>query len=171
MDSRCHGESAALALPPPHTVDAMAEDALRTYVAGFEEGRCAGQLRRSEWWVGVQNFRAGGGAPEGSAGGASRMALRCCPHCASRGPSTTPEGRWGPPEVIVGHSIGGLQALEVAQRLGAAAKSGAPRELAALGVPRQVRQLGRHSGRGRASFCQLGLLSMRACEAQPAPPC
>lgn len=41
--------------------------------------------------------------------------------------------------MLVGHSIGGLIVLELSQRLGAAAAAGGPPELAALGLPRQVR--------------------------------
>ncbi|EFN54057.1 hypothetical protein CHLNCDRAFT_136142 [Chlorella variabilis] len=43
-------------------------------------------------------------------------------------------GRWGPPEVLLGHSIGGLIVLELAQQLGRAAEQGGPPELLALGV-------------------------------------
>ena len=41
LDSRCHGESKCVALAPPHDVDSMAQDTLRTLAAGLRERRCA----------------------------------------------------------------------------------------------------------------------------------
>lgn len=40
LDQRCHGASLGLpGLDPPHTVDAMAGDALATLLWGMQEGR------------------------------------------------------------------------------------------------------------------------------------
>ncbi|GAB4815853.1 hypothetical protein N2152v2_002899 [Parachlorella kessleri] len=48
------------------------------------------------------------------------------------------EGKWGRVDVLVGHSTGGLVVLGLAERLGQAAAGGKNKELAALGMPKQV---------------------------------
>lgn len=102
-------------------MDSMADDVVRTLAAGLRDGRCGS-------WA-AQNSQAC------MAGGST-----CSRRSHLFAPSALPLScrRWGRPEVLVGHSIGGLIVLELAQRLGRAAEEGLPGELADLGVPRQV---------------------------------
>lgn len=58
LDSRCHGASADLGLEPPHNVDSMTDDCMRTLSAGLKQGRWVGLLVM--WVVSVSSARQWG---------------------------------------------------------------------------------------------------------------
>ena len=115
LDHRRHGGTRQLG-EPPHTVQSMAEDTLRTLTVGQADGRCvvAGRQPSASRSSAYLNPRRG--IPPHVRPSNTTYVLTPFPVP----PYSCAACRWGEVTAILGHSIGGLVALEVAQRLAAA---------------------------------------------------
>lgn len=120
VDQRCHGGSLGLpGLEAPHSVDASAADLLRLLSWGLRQGRCGGAARlAAQQHVAQCACRQAHTAQRrhqsrGAGWGGGRSAQAAPPEATPLPPAALLLCRWGRPEVLVGHSLGGLVVLQV----------------------------------------------------------